>query len=94
MTRGIAVSLGALAMGLVVLRGAINGELADNVAVEAIVAMIVFMCIGWVAGWISEYLVRDSLERVFRARVDWYRQGLVDAGLIESESVEPGTTDK
>lgn len=85
MIRGIAVSLGALAMGLVVLRGAINGELAGNVAVEAIIAMIVFMGIGSVAGWISDYLVRDSLERVFRARVDWYREGLVDAGFIDSE---------
>ncbi len=86
MIRGIAVSLGALAMGLVVLRGAIYGELADNVAVEAIIAMIVFMCIGAVAGWITDYLVRDSLERVFRARVDWYRKGLVDAGVIEPET--------
>jgi hypothetical protein len=84
--RGIAVSLGALAMGLVVLRGAINRELAANVAIEAIIAMIVFMCVGSVAGWISDYLVRDSLERVFRARVDWYRKGLVDAGLIEPET--------
>lgn len=76
-------------MGLVVLRGVINRELAGTVAVEAIVAMIVFMCIGWVAGWISDYLVRDSLERTFRARVDWYREGLVEAGIIE-----PDTNDK
>ena len=86
MIRGIAVSLGALAMGLVVLRGAINRELAGNVAIEAIIAMFVFMCVGSVAGWISDYLVRDSLERVFRARVDWYRKGLIDAGLIEPET--------
>ena len=86
MIRGISVSLGALAMGLVVTRGAINGELAENVAIEAIAALIVFMGIGWVAGWISDYLVRDSLERNFRARVQWYRQGLVDAGFVEPET--------
>ncbi len=85
MIRSTAVSLGALAMGLVVLRGAINGELAGSVAIEAIISMIVFMCVGWVAGWISDHLVRDSIERVFRARVDWYRQGLIDAGQIEPE---------
>ena len=73
-------------MGLVVIRGAINGELAGNVAIEAIAAMIIFMGIGWIAGWISDYLVRDSLERRFRARVDWYRAGLVDAGIIEPET--------
>jgi len=94
LTRGIAVSLGALAMGLVVLRGAINGEMADTVAIEAIVAMIVFMCIGWVVGWIADYLVRDSLERAFRARIAWYRQGLADAGLIEPETTEPETTEQ
>ena len=86
MIRRISVSLGALAMGLVVIRGAINGELAGNVAIEAIAAMIVFMGIGWVAGWISDYLVRDSLERNFRARVQWYRQGLLDSGFIEPET--------
>ena len=76
-------------MGLVVLRGVINGELAGSVAVDAIIAMVAFMSIGAVAGWISEYLVRDSIERLFRARVQWYRQGLLDAGLIEPESIEP-----
>ena len=86
MSRGFAVSLGSLAMGLVVLRGAVNGELASNVAMEAIFAMLVFACVGWVAGWIADYLVRDALERVFRARVDWYREGLVEAGLVETDS--------
>jgi len=75
-------------MGLVVLRGAIQGEYAGSVAAEAIVAMLVFLCLGAVAGWIADYLVRDSLERMFRARVDWYRKGLVDAGYMETESPE------
>ena len=75
-------------MGLVVLRGAIRGELAELVAMEAIVAMLVFMGVGAVAGWIADYLVRDSLQRMFRARVDWYRQGLIDAGYLESDSPE------
>ena len=80
MLRSYAVSLGALAMGLVVFRGAILGEYADRVAMEAIVALVVFSGIGAWAGWIADYLVRDSLERLFRARVEWYRKGLIEAG--------------
>ena len=75
-------------MSLVVLRGAISGGLAASVAGEAIVAMIVFAGLGAVAGWIADYLVRDSLETRFRRRVDWYRQGLIDAGWIEENSAE------
>ena len=86
MLRSYAVSLGALAMGLVVLRGAIQGELAGSVAMEATVAMLVFMGVGAVAGWIADHLVRDALQRMFRARVDWYRQGMVDAGNLEPDS--------
>ena len=73
-------------MGLVVLRGAIRGELAGPVALEAIMAMMVFACVGSVAGWIADYLIRDALETLFRKRVDWYRQGLIDAGYIEQDS--------
>jgi hypothetical protein len=84
--RDLAVSLGAVAMGLVVLRGAIHGELAAAVALEAIVSMIIFMGIGWVAGWICDYLVRDAVEAAFRTRVDWYRQRLIDAGFIDANT--------
>ena len=81
-------------MGLVVLRGAIRGELAASVAMEAIVAMLVFSCVGGVAGWIADYLVRDSLERMFQSRVDWYRKGLIDAGYLECRFTErPVSTD-
>ena len=73
-------------MGLVVLRGAIYGQFAGSVAMEAMTAMLVFMCVGGVAGWIADHLVRDSLEKMFHARVDWYRQGMIDAGFIEPES--------
>lgn len=76
-------------MGLVVLRGAVDGEGIDGVAIKAILALIVFMGIGGVAGWIADHLVRDSLERAFRARVQWYRQGLIDAGKIEPDSNDP-----
>ncbi len=73
-------------MGLVGLRGAILGEFASSVAQEAIIALVVFSGIGFVAGWIADYLIRDSLERKYRARVEWYRDGLVDAGGEEEKS--------
>ncbi len=73
-------------MGLVGFRGAILGEFADSVAKEAMIALVVFTGIGAVAGWIADYLVRDSLERTFRARVDWYRKGLIEAGYSKSNS--------
>ncbi len=75
-------------MALVVIRGALFGEFADHVASEAIIALVVFSGIGWGAGWITEYVVRDSVEANFRHRVDWYRQGIIDAGLLEDNSAE------
>lgn len=78
MFRSFAASLGALAMGLVALRGAIFGEPTGSVALEAITAMAVFTVIGGVAGWIADTLVRDAVERAFRKRVEWYREGLGD----------------
>ncbi len=86
MFRSFAASLGALAMGLVVLRGAILGEPAGNVALEAIAAMAVFAVIGGAAGWIADFLVRDAVEQAFRKRVDWYREGLIDTELTEEGS--------
>ena len=71
-------------MGLVGLRGAIMGEFASSVAQEAIIALVVFSGVGFVAGWIADYLIRDSVERKFRARVEWYREGLVDEGCEET----------
>jgi hypothetical protein len=73
-------------MALVVLRGAIRGELAGHVAMEAIAAMLAFSCVGGIAGWIADYLIRDSLEQMFHARVKWYRQGMLDAGFVEPDS--------
>ena len=68
-------------MAMVAIRGALHCELAAEVAMEAMVALIVFALIGYVAGWIADYVVRDSLEQSFRSRVQWYREGLVEAGL-------------
>ena len=86
MLRSYAVSLGALAMGVVVLRGALYGDAAGEVALEAIFALAVCAVIGGVAGWMADYLVRDAVEQSFRKRVDWYRQGLIDAGYEEQGS--------
>jgi len=81
--RSFAASLGALAMGLVALRGAVLGEPTGSVALEAITAMAVFAVVGGMVGWIADTLVRDAVEQAFRKRVEWYREGLSDAGLLE-----------
>ena len=73
-------------MGLVALRGAVFGEPTGSVALEAITAMAVFAVVGAMVGWIADTLVRDSVEQAFRKRVEWYREGLNDEGLIEEGS--------
>jgi hypothetical protein len=87
-SRSLAASIGSLAMALVVIRGVINGELAGRVASEAIVALIIFSGIGYLAGWIVDHLIRDAVERMFRARVDWYRKGINDMGLKDTNSTK------
>jgi len=72
-------------MSLVAVRGVYRQELAGVVAKEAILAMIVFMVVGAIAGWIADHLIRDSTERLFRARVRWYRKGMIEAGYIEPD---------
>ena len=78
MLRGYAVSLGALAMSVVAVRGAICAQQIDSVAKDAMIALLLFTAAGAVAGWIAEYLIEDSLERAFHRRVQWYRQGLAE----------------
>lgn len=76
MVRTLAISLGSLAMGLVVLRGAISGELAATVAQEAIVILVIYLIIGAIAGAIADYLVRDAVKSLYHKRVEWYREGV------------------
>lgn len=65
-------------MFVVAIRGAIWGQQIDSVAKDAMVALLLFTAMGAVAAWIAEYLIKDTLERAFRSRVDWYRQGIED----------------
>ncbi|WP_283432046.1 hypothetical protein [Neorhodopirellula lusitana] len=90
MIRTLAVSIGSLAMGLVVLRGVIRGELAANVAEEAIIALIVFLGVGALAGAIADYLIRDTVESLYRKRVQWYREGVAE--LMNSSEAKPEDT--
>lgn len=85
-------------MGLVVLRGAIGGELAASVAEEAIMTLILFLGIGAIAGAIAEYLIRDAVENLYRKRVQWYREGIekmnseLNATSENSNTTKPSTT--
>ena len=73
-------------MGLVVLRGILHGELAGQVATEAIGVLIVFLGIGAVVGAIGDYLVRDAVEDLYRKRVQWYRDGVSE---MNSDDTDP-----
>jgi len=75
-------------MFVVAIRGAIWGQQIASVSKDAMAALLLFTVFGAIAGWIAEYLIRDSLERTFRNRVDWYRQGLIDAEREETSSVD------
>jgi hypothetical protein len=59
-------------MAVVALRGAVQRELAADVAVEAIMALGLFAILGGIAGAIADYLVRNDLETQYRRRVAWY----------------------
>jgi len=72
MSRSYALSLGTIAMSLVLVRGALRREFVDEVAVESMIALVLFAVIGGLAGAIADYLVRDDLERQYRRRVAWY----------------------
>ena len=88
MTRTYAVSLGSLAMALVILRGIVRNEHAGDVTIEAVVVLMIFAVIGAMAGWIAEHLVCGDVEKMFRKRVDWYRQGVIEATALTDESQE------
>jgi hypothetical protein len=75
-------------MAVVMMRGAIQGEPVDQVAGEAMFVLPIFLAIGAVAGWIMDQLVCESVEIGFRKRVDWYRQGLVDTGYLDTTTNE------
>jgi hypothetical protein len=79
-------------MGLVVLRGAIRGEMAAGVAEEAIMTLIVFLGIGAISGAITDYLIRDAVENLYRKRVQWYRDGVEKMNSESNAASDESTT--
>lgn len=69
MARSYAVSLGALALGMIALRGATGGELASEVLTKGLLGMIVFSGVGYVIGAIADSLVCQTVEQRFRQRL-------------------------
>ena len=69
MARPYAVSLGAIALGIIAVRGAISGDLASSALVQGLIGMVVFGGIGYFIGAIADYLVRQAVELRFRERV-------------------------
>lgn len=80
MAGGFAVSLGAIAMATVIVRGAIAGDAAVGVIYASLVTLIVFSAIGWVAGAAMDVLVRQDLEEQFRRRLSRFREEVEAVG--------------
>ncbi len=72
MHRSYALSLGALAMALVAIRGALNGDLALETVIKALMALIAYSILGMAAGAIMDYLIRQDVEDRYRRRVAWF----------------------
>lgn len=88
--RTYAVSLGSLAMAMVIIRGAIHRELVSQVVLESVTVLVVFAIIGAFAGWITDHLICHNVEQMFRHRVDWYRQSIAE---IETSTTKSKNTD-
>lgn len=69
MARLYAVSLGALALGLIALRGAISGDHVPHVVSQGLVSMVVFCGVGYVIGAIADQMVCQTVEVRFRQRL-------------------------
>lgn len=72
MHRSYALSLGALAMALVAIRGAMKGDLASDTVITALMALIAYSVLGMAAGAIMDYLIRQDVEDRYRRRVAWF----------------------
>ncbi len=72
MHRSYALSLGALAMALVAIRGAMNGDLASETVINALMALLAYSILGMAAGAIMDYLIRQDVEDRYRRRVAWF----------------------
>lgn len=73
-------------MAVVVLRGLFHAEAVDQVMSEALLMMVIFTGVGAVAGWIAEHLVQENIESLFRKRVEWYRNGVLEAERSQNAS--------
>lgn len=69
MARSYAVSLGALALSLIALRGAIIGDELSSVVEQGLVSMIVAIGVGYIIGAIADQLVCETVEIRFRQRL-------------------------
>ncbi len=79
MNRSYALSLGAVAMAVVTLRGIVRGEVVSEVVIESIVVLVVFALLGWMIGEIADHLVRTDVEARYRSRVASFLKELDDA---------------
>lgn len=76
MIRPLASSFAALAMAVIVIRGAIESAAVDQVVGDAFVGGFAFAILGGVSGWILDYVVREHVRLHFENRLQWYRHSI------------------
>ncbi len=81
MGRAYAASLGCLALASCIMHGCAVSDLPEDILVRSISMLFIFAVIGWVVGQAAEWIVRQSLEMNYRARVERMRQESASAGL-------------
>ncbi|QDV67269.1 hypothetical protein Poly24_09620 [Rosistilla carotiformis] len=69
MARSYAVSLGAIALGLIALRGAINSNDLSSVVTLGLIGMVVACGVGYIIGAIADQVICQTVEARFRQRL-------------------------
>lgn len=69
MARSYAVSLGAMALGLIALRGAITSNDLSSVITMGLIGMVAASGVGYIIGAIADQVICQTVEARFRQRL-------------------------
>lgn len=74
MGRTYSASLACLALASSIVHGWLYANPPEDVLIRGIVMLFVFAIVGWVIGHTAELVVRQSMEKNYRLRVEELRQ--------------------
>ena len=79
MGRTYSASLGCLALASCIVHGWLYANLPEDILIRGITMLFVFAIVGWVIGHAAEMVVRQSMEKCYRTRIEQLRQTQSDA---------------